>query len=90
MTTSYRILTLKALGLGLFLISGLSLEGCGQRGSLSIPAGHAKPVQPETARQAMDKQDLMNPPTQARPGRRQDLLLHSDVRTEDYFDLPPR
>lgn len=66
------------------------LGGCGQRGTLSMPPGHSPQVKPETARVMPDRQDLMNPPSQARPDRTQDILLHSTVRTEDYFDLPPR
>lgn len=75
---------------GALLSVAFSLGGCGQRGTLSMPPGHSPQIKPETSLVMPDRQDLMTPPSQARPDKSQDILLHSTVRTEDYFDLPPR
>lgn len=65
------------------------LSACGSRtelkpkpGMTAVPVAAAAKA-PETASQ------LMTPTTQARPDRRADLLIKSEERRDDPFDLPP-
>lgn len=65
------------------------LAACGSRTELKPLPGMSpvpKSVEakaPETAAQ------LMKPTTQSRPDRKADLILQSEERKDDPFDLPP-
>jgi hypothetical protein len=47
------------------------------------------PVKPEMARATPTFQELLTPPTQARPTRVDELVTRSKPRPADPFDLPP-
>ncbi|MEL6875422.1 MAG: lipoprotein [Pseudomonadota bacterium] len=71
-------------------LAGLAiLSACGNRGPLEPPKGQSLPpvtygeAQPDTADQ------LLEPGTQARPERSDELLRRSEKRQDDKFDLPP-
>ena len=65
------------------------LAACGSRTELKPRPGMspvpkaAAAAAPETAAQ------LMKPTTQSRPDRKADLILQSEERKDDPFDLPP-
>lgn len=75
-------------GVALALIA-LALAGCGQRRDLRPrenaslpPAPYGTSVQPTSA-------DLLDPTTQQRPSRSDELLTESKPRGDDPFALPP-
>ena len=47
------------------------------------------PVRPAMARSTPTFQQLLTPPTQARPTRIDELVTRSKPRPDDPFDLPP-
>ena len=63
--------------------------GCGRVGDLKPAAGQSLPVKPMMARATPDAEDLLTPPTYARPDRIDELLKRSEPRRADPFDLPP-
>jgi hypothetical protein len=73
------------LGPGLLL----ALSGCGMRESLAPATGQHMPPAPAMASRAMTTDELIAPPTVARPERLDELLQRSEVRQDDRFDLPP-
>lgn len=76
-----------------FLISiaaaTFALVGCGKAEELTPAAGQALPVKPAAARELPTANDLLTPPTQARPDRIDEPLRRSEERKDDPFDLPP-
>ena len=73
-----------AILLGLILVAG-----CGRRVDLAPQTGASMPVKPETALTQPTLDDLLKPPTQARPNRVDDPLTKSVERPDDKFHLPP-
>jgi len=74
----------------LLLAAGiLALAGCGRVEELKPAAGHALPVKPLLARTTPTADDLLTPPTYARPDRVDELMKRSEARKADPFDLPP-
>ena len=72
------------------LLAGIGLlAGCGRQEDLRPAPGHAMPVKPKMARAAPTYEQLMVPPTQARPTRIDELVTRSKPRPDDPFDLPP-
>ncbi|MCH7860976.1 hypothetical protein ACQKOH_12895 [Sphingomonas sp. NPDC092331] len=69
---------------------GLALASCGAREALKPVAAASLPPAPYGARATPSPGDLLNPPTQTRPARSDDLIQSSDQRRSDTFDLPPR
>ncbi|MBN2973815.1 hypothetical protein JW805_17545 [Roseomonas aeriglobus] len=67
-----------------------ALAACGSRGDLKPAAGQSLPVKPYGATATPTATDLMQPTTQARPRRGDDLQQTSDKRARDEFDLPPK
>ena len=73
------------------------LAGCGKYGALETAEGQALPplaygqkVDDNAERSAGQSADeLTKPSIQARPGRSDELLLRSERRDDDSFDLPP-
>ena len=73
---------LPLLGLGL-------LAACGNMEPLQPEAGHSMPVKPAMAARAPTTDELLAPPSNARPARQDDGLRRSEEREDDPFDLPP-
>ena len=71
------------------LVSSAALSGCGREGDLQPAPGHPMPVKPALARSTPTFQQLLTPPTQARPTRIDELITRSKPRPDDPFDLPP-
>ncbi|MBY0518921.1 MAG: hypothetical protein K2P79_00665 [Sphingomonas sp.] len=67
----------------------LVLGGCGAANGLRPGDGASLPVKPYGAVATPTPAQLMTPSTQARPGRSDELLLRSETRRGDEFDLPP-
>jgi len=70
-------------------IALLALAGCGSVGDLKPAAGQSLPVKPLMARATPTAEDLLTPPTYARPTRIDELMKRSEPRVSDPFDLPP-
>jgi hypothetical protein len=68
---------------------GLALAGCGLRQPLAPAEGQHMPAAPAMASRAMTTDELLAPPTIARPERLDELLQRSEERHDDRFDLPP-
>lgn len=74
----------------ILLIAGTAaLAGCGHQVALEPAPGHSLPVKPEMARATPTFDELLTPPTQARPTRIDELVTRSKPRPADPFDLPP-
>src|SRR5437764_3446803 len=71
------------------LATALGLAGCGRVAELQPAPGHALPVKPEMARATPTVEQLLTPPTYARPDRVDELVKRSQPRAADPFDLPP-
>jgi hypothetical protein len=78
--TRSRILAVVAIAL---------LAGCGKVGPLKPAPGQSLPVKPLMARSTPTPEDLLTPPTYARPARVDELVKKSEPRRSDPFDLPP-
>jgi hypothetical protein len=65
------------------------LVGCGKVGPLRPPPGQSLPVKPMMARSTPTPDELLTPPTYARPERVDELVKKSEPRRPDPFDLPP-
>jgi multidrug efflux pump subunit AcrA (membrane-fusion protein) len=77
-----------AHGLALAAVA-LALASCGGKQPLKPVAGQKMPAVPVGAAAAPTAQELMTPPMQSRPGRNVELLVQSQERKDDPFDLPP-
>jgi hypothetical protein len=73
----------------LLLAGVLSFAGCGRQVDLKPAAGHPLPVKPLMARTTPTVDDLLTPPSYARPDRVDELVKKSKPREADPFDLPP-
>src|SRR5436305_13387528 len=73
----------------LLLASALGLASCGRVAELQPAPGHALPVRPLMARATPTVEQLLTPPTYARPDRVDELVKRSQPRAADPFDLPP-
>ena len=71
------------------LFPAVLLAACGLREPLEPPPGESLPQAPPMASQPMTSEELLTPPTIARPQRVDELLRRSEVREDDRFDLPP-
>jgi hypothetical protein len=67
----------------------LALSACGGRQVLKPKAGASLPPKPEFAATEPTPEQLMTADDQARPQRNDELLLKSEKRRDDKFDLPP-
>ena len=75
---------------GILTVAGIAaLAGCGRQADLTPAPGHKMPVKPEMARVAPTVNQLLTPPTYARPDRVDELVKKSQPRPQDPFDLPP-
>jgi len=70
------------------VIALLGLASCGRVSDLKPAAGKAMPVRPLLARATPTADELLTPPTYARPDRVDELMKRSTARKADPFDLP--
>lgn len=68
----------------------LLLAACGDQQALTPRAGASLPPKPATALARPDGEQLLTPTAPERPGRSDELLIRSQVRRDDKFDLPPQ
>jgi hypothetical protein len=75
----------------LLLLPGLALlaAACGNMEPLRPKAGEAMPPRPAMAARTPTTEELLTPPSNARPVRQDDGLRRSEEREDDPFDLPP-
>src|SRR5438045_8429617 len=73
----------------LLFVAVTSLAACGRVAQLQPAPGHALPVKPAMARATPTVEQLLTPPTYARPDRVDELVKKSQPRAADPFDLPP-
>ena len=74
----------------LVLIVALAmLGGCGKVAPLRPAEGQSLPVKPAMASTTPDAEQLLTPPSYARPERIDELMKRSQPRRADRFDLPP-
>ena len=71
------------------LFGALFLGACGQMAPLQPAPGQQLPVKPLLASATPTAEQLLTPPTNARPGRVDELIKRSEPRKPDRFDLPP-
>ena len=72
------------------LIAGtLTASACGQVAPLQPAPGQHLPVKPLLASATPTAEQLLTPPTNARPARVDELIKRSLPRKADRFDLPP-
>lgn len=76
----------RALMLGTLCIA---VASCGNRQELQPAAGESMPVAPDMSASEPTTEDLLEPTTQQRPTRVDELLRRSREREDDPFDLPP-
>lgn len=68
---------------------GAALVACGRMAPLQPAPGQQLPVKPLMAQTTPDAEQLLTPPTYARPERVDELIKRSEPRRRDRFDLPP-
>jgi hypothetical protein len=73
----------------LILIGLAGLSACGNMEPLQPEAGQAMPAKPAMAARAPTTEELLTPPSNARPDRQDEGLRRSEEREDDPFDLPP-
>jgi|SRR5436190_19102144 len=74
----------------ILVIAGVAaLASCGREADLKPAAGHSLPVKPLMARTTPTVEQLLTPPSYARPDRVDELVKKSQPRPQDPFDLPP-
>jgi hypothetical protein len=67
----------------------VALAGCGRQAELKPAPGQPMPVKPLMARATPTVEQLLTPPSYARPNRVDELVKRSQPRPTDPFDLPP-
>ena len=75
--------TIAAVG-GLLLLSG-----CGAIQGLTPAKGKALPVKPASSPAQPSSDDLLVQLPTVKPGRSDELMIRSQPRQDDRFDLPP-
>ena len=71
------------------LLGSLALAACGRVSELKPEAGKPLPAKPLLARAAPTADELLTPPTYAKPDRVDELMKRSEPRKHDPFDLVP-
>jgi hypothetical protein len=66
-----------------------ALAACGRQADLQPAPGHPMPVKPLMAKTTPTVEQLLTPPSYARPDRVDELVKKSQPRPQDPFDLPP-
>ena len=67
----------------------LIAAACGKMAQLQPAPGQSLPVKPLLAKTTPTSEQLLTPPTNARPERVDELIRRSQPRVPDRFDLPP-
>ena len=67
----------------------LALAACGKVAPLEPAAGKSLPIKPAMASVTPTPDELLTPPTYAKPERVDELMKRSQPRRADRFDLPP-
>jgi ABC-type uncharacterized transport system auxiliary subunit len=67
----------------------LLLAGCGGKQQLTPAPGITLPVKPATSPTQPNSQDLLASSPTTKPARSDELLIRSQPRRDDRFDLPP-
>ena len=75
--------------ISLVIGTALLVTACGGREPLQPAQGEGMPVAPAMAQTEPTTDDLLEPTTQQRPERVDELLRRSEEREDDPFDLPP-
>ena len=75
--------------IALLIASSLTAGACGQMAELQPAPGQPLPVKPLLAKATPTAEQLLTPPTNARPERIDELVKRSEPRRPDRFDLPP-
>jgi hypothetical protein len=73
----------------LLVVGSLIVGSCGQMAPLQPGPGKRLPVKPLLASATPTAEQLLTPPTNARPARVDELIKRSEPRKADRFDLPP-
>lgn len=71
------------------LLLMVALAGCGSTEALKPAPGEALPPAPYGATATPTPEDLLRPSIQARPTRSDEVLVRSEERQGNEFDLPP-
>jgi predicted small lipoprotein YifL len=71
------------------MVALVAVAGCGKVAPLEPPPGQSLPVKPAMASVTPDAEQLLTPPSYARPERIDELMKRSQPRRADRFDLPP-
>ena len=80
---------MKLARIGMLIAGSLLAGACGQMAELQPARGEPLPVKPLLASTTPTAEDLLTPPTNARPERIDELVKRSEPRRPDRFDLPP-
>jgi len=72
-----------------FLLALFALAACGKVTELKPAPGQQLPVKPLLARATPTPEELLTPPSYAKPERIDELMKRSEPRQSDRFDLPP-
>jgi len=70
-------------------VLGVLLASCGRVADLEPATGQQLPQKPALASRALTADELLTPPTYARPERVDELGKRGEPRRADRFDLPP-
>ena len=71
------------------LLVPMILAACGRVAPLEPATGQSLPIKPALAQKTPDAEELLTPPTFAKPERIDELMKRSQPRRADRFDLPP-
>ena len=82
-------MTVRPLLAATLALALIATAGCGRRADLAYPEGSSGPATPAGASAPPTPPELVEPTTQARPKRSDELLRQSEEREADEFDLPP-
>ena len=71
------------------LFLGLALAACGKKEMLKAADNRPLPPKPRTAASQPTPASLLDPGTQSRPQRFNELVTKSQALKADHFDMPP-
>ena len=76
-------------GRSIFALSALMLSACGSVSDLEPAPGKSLPQKPALAPRPLTADELLTPPSFARPARVDEIGKRGQPREADRFDLPP-
>ncbi len=71
------------------LLIAMTLTACGKKGELQRAPGMTPPPLAYGEDKPKTADALLAPSTQAKPERSSEILIRSEVRGDDPFDIPP-